>query len=272
MTERKQVPNFPNYYITVEGNVTRRVERLANPKDKKDRTKETVYKPISYMSRKVEPHVEFVGEGGQKAVRKVSMIVDQVFGVQFDGVVVKDCPDYLVSKEGVVYSTITSKELTNVIAANGYYVVNLKTPDGKKKVINVHRLVAETFLTGHFEGAHVNHKDGNKLNNSLDNLEWCTNQENRDHAWETGLMDSKLRKCKISLNNSDWMYFNSLKEARMYIEETVGCDMSNVSKLSKCAKDNETEGKTNRGIPAKDNPFRCRGFVVKYVHETGDLS
>lgn len=58
-----------------------------------------------------------------------------------------------------------------------------------KKMYNktVHILVASTFLNKPKEKDYVNHKDGNKHNNSLDNLEWCTNEYNHEHATKTGL-------------------------------------------------------------------------------------
>lgn len=66
---------------------------------------------------------------------------------------------------------------------SGYPYVNLCVDDKRKKR-TVHSLVAEAFLG---EGDEVNHKDGNKLNNHVDNLEWCTRAENHRHALETGL-------------------------------------------------------------------------------------
>lgn len=65
----------------------------------------------------------------------------------------------------------------------GYPYVNLCVNNFRKKR-PVHRLVAEAFLG---TGEEVNHKDGNKLNNHINNLEWCTRAENHIHALENGL-------------------------------------------------------------------------------------
>lgn len=60
--------------------------------------------------------------------------------------------------------------------------------DGKKKVFRIHRLVLEAFGKPQpAENYEVNHIDGNKANNCLENLEWCTPQENTAHAFNTGL-------------------------------------------------------------------------------------
>lgn len=71
--------------------------------------------------------------------------------------------------------------------SNNYFIVTLVSPCGSRKNKSVHRLMCETFLENPEEKAHVNHIDGNKLNNQLSNLEWATEKENSQHAVDTGL-------------------------------------------------------------------------------------
>lgn len=76
------------------------------------------------------------------------------------------------------------KVLSKIIGAKGYYQVSLSV-EGVTHKVYVHRMVAETFLSERNET--VNHKDGNKLNNHLSNLEWVTYSENNKHAFASGL-------------------------------------------------------------------------------------
>ncbi|WP_018923850.1 NUMOD4 domain-containing protein [Salsuginibacillus kocurii] len=70
--------------------------------------------------------------------------------------------------------------------SNGYYFIGLRK-DGKVKQIDIHRLVALTFLNNSENKPAVNHIDGNKVNNCVTNLEWVTHKENSEHAVKTGL-------------------------------------------------------------------------------------
>ena len=72
----------------------------------------------------------------------------------------------------------------------GYYVVNL-TKNGKQQTQYVHILVAQAFIPNPENKSYVNHIDGDKLNNCLENLEWTTPTENSRHAWRNGLIKSR---------------------------------------------------------------------------------
>lgn len=68
----------------------------------------------------------------------------------------------------------------------GYIYVSISR-DGKNYNLRVHRLVAKAFIPNPNNKPQVNHIDGNKENNNINNLEWVTNQENQIHAWRKGL-------------------------------------------------------------------------------------
>lgn len=81
---------------------------------------------------------------------------------------------------------VREKELTPYMLPIGYSAVSISM-DGKKMTLYMHRLLAGLFIKKPFGKNEINHIDGNKGNNSLENLEWCTHQENMEHAAKTGL-------------------------------------------------------------------------------------
>lgn len=107
-------------------------------------------------------------------------------------------PDYSVDEYGNVYSK--RKKLKGTVT-NGYLVVSLY----KNKICKIHRihqLVAETFLGKH-DGLEVNHIDGIKTNNCLNNLEYVTGSENMKHAFRIGLQSLKGTKASMAILNWD---------------------------------------------------------------------
>lgn len=93
---------------------------------------------------------------------------------------------YSISEDGAVFSYYSNFELKQFMR-NGYKAVCLVS-DKKKKFKNIHRMLAEAFIENPLNKSQINHIDGNKTNNSLDNLEWATPSENITHAHKTGLI------------------------------------------------------------------------------------
>jgi hypothetical protein len=87
-------------------------------------------------------------------------------------------------------NSLSMKKSVRILKQNktrdGYFGVCL-FKDSKRKYVRVHRVVAETFIKNPKNKPYINHKDGNKLNNYVNNLEWVTGSENILHALKTGL-------------------------------------------------------------------------------------
>lgn len=94
---------------------------------------------------------------------------------------------YKVDIFGNVTRVKDGKEMSQQVNKFGYANVSL-CKNGKQKQHKVHRVIAEAFIPNPFNKSQVNHKDGNKLNNVVWNLEWATPKENNVHASDKGLI------------------------------------------------------------------------------------
>jgi hypothetical protein len=120
----------------------------------------------------------------------------------------KDYPGYLVTDDGKVISLRRGywKTLQGVESNHGYLRVNLQ-----RRLHSIHVLVAATFLGPRAEGYQVNHKDGDKFNNSIENLEYVTAAENNQHAYDTGLRDIGEKHPRSKLTDEEIASIRSLK-------------------------------------------------------------
>ena len=125
--------------------------------------------------------------------------------------------DYIIDTNGNIFSLKLNRYLRQNISTKGYCKVSLNK-DKYRREYAVHRLVAMSFIPNPLNKPQVNHIDGNKLNNCLNNLEWVTGSENIIHAIKTGLRDKAHEKARIDnqklvLHLSTGIYYDSLKLA-----------------------------------------------------------
>jgi hypothetical protein len=119
----------------------------------------------------------------------------------------------------------TEKILRNGKSALGYSYVIL-SKNGNKKHHTIHRLVAVAFIKNLKNKPCVNHMNGVKADNTVENLEWCTHSENQLHAFEIGLRNGdKFRKKVKIIKNNRILEFDSISEAADFI----CCNHSDVS-------------------------------------------
>jgi hypothetical protein len=151
---------------------------------------------------------------------------------------IKNFPRYYVDKTGRIYSEKTKKILKEFSNRCGYSVVclyNKKYKNGGYR--GVHRLVAIAFIENPKQKKCVNHKDGNKRNNHVSNLEWCTHSENQIHAYKNELMSrgSKNNKKQSKYMNVSWSAW-----AKKWV---AGITRNNKTKHLGYFKDEEEAGK-----------------------------
>ena len=130
--------------------------------------------------------------------------------------------EYYVSSHGRVKSLKFGKEriLKPVLQSRGYPTIFIRQKGQKRKQFRVHTLVALAFIENPYHKPQVNHIDGNKLNNHIDNLEWVTRSENIQHAWDNGLNEKiRISKSKPVIDILTGNKYKSLINACQDIDE-----------------------------------------------------
>lgn len=139
--------------------------------------------------------------------------------------------------------TIKERIIKFTKSNKGYCIAVLKN-NYVQKALSVHRLVAQAFIPNPDNLPQVNHIDGNKLNNCVDNLEWCTNKQNRKHASKNHLLFTR------HINQYD-LDGNFIKEWYSVMEASKFYDINCNSLRSAC--------RSKKGI--------YKGFIWKYVEK-----
>lgn len=143
----------------------------------------------------------------------------------------RECPEYpgfyripiltdfvAINKRGEVIKLLSGKLAKQRLSAKGYLTFNVRLGFEKRTVLLTHRVLAMLFIaipTRHgdkdYEELQVNHIDGNKNNNALDNLEWVTATENMAHAHEIGLIDSKRAVLAKDIYTGEVFHYDSIR-------------------------------------------------------------
>ena len=141
--------------------------------------------------------------------------------------IIEKYPNYTISDKGEIVNINTNKELKGYIRKDGYVIITL-SKGGKKYKYYLHRLVAETFIPNPDNLPQVNHKDEDKSNNCVSNLEWITPKDNCNYGTRNerqGLGHSK------PIEQYD-LEGNFIKEwdSATQVERDLGFNHSNISK------------------------------------------
>ena len=130
---------------------------------------------------------------------------------------------YEINKNGEVRNAKNKNTIVGDINNCGYYRVSLYNQGQSKRYFR-HRLVAEQFLDKQEGKDFVNHIDGDKSNNSLENLEWVSQSENEKHAFENGLKQKTNKPFIIEFVNGDIKEY----ENQYVCAKEIGCSQSSV--------------------------------------------
>lgn len=130
----------------------------------------------------------------------------------------KEYRGFLVDDDLNIYSKRTGRKLKPYVGSDGYMQVVYTDENHRGIHQRVHTILAHCFIPNPNNYKYVNHIDSNKLNNSLDNLEWCTNSYNVYHGWHSGNRTHK--------NNT-----------AVLVKDVNGKIIGRYSSIRKCAKD-----------------------------------
>lgn len=174
---------------------------------------------------------------------------------------------YYISNFGRVYSSYRGGRILSPGKDHKGYLSVYLSGDEKFKSIKVHRLVLNAFQPNfNMNEMQINHKDGNKENNNLDNLEWCNQSQNITHAYRTGLMDMSMNRI---LSDDDVKNIRELRNSGLAMGEIWKNGYSDkISYDSICDICNNITYYDPEYFGHKSIPVRYTEFDIKFIRET----
>lgn len=158
--------------------------------------------------------------------------------MKYDGkefTVIPGCSKYYICKDTAEvlsinknYPYIMKPAINSTTGYSTYFMVRVVTDEGKTVKKYIHRLMAETFVANPYNKKQVNHIDGDKHNNSINNIEWISHQENGQHAYDIGLQKT-VGVSQHTLDGTFIKAYKSIKEA----EKATGVHNPNITKVMK---------------------------------------
>lgn len=183
--------------------------------------------------------------------------------------------NYSVSTYGIIRNNVTGKILKKNIK-EGYHCISLVNINKVKKCFKVHRLVALAFIDNLENKTDVNHKDKNKLNNNITNLEWMTRKENNIHRCKDTVIKQEAKNKQIfrldSTTNETLEEYNSIQDAGVWakINGFTANEHNGRNSIGNCI-----SGLSNKAYGfkwvLKEEPFVLDGEVWKQVPDILDI-
>lgn len=148
---------------------------------------------------------------------------------------IQDFDDYYISNFGNVYSKKSGllKKLIPALDGQKNYLLIGLSRNGQRHRKLVHRLVAQAFIPNPHQLPEVNHRDKNKQNNHVSNLEWCTRKDNLADSYSTMSPNRNFNKCTLIVNNEKVGEFDGVIRAAKFAHEHYGASASSLEKYLK---------------------------------------